>query len=227
MALVIIWQLPHGRMLLYPLTLCATYAHEMGHGLAAILVGGHFDKLVIHADGSGAATWQGNPGRFGAALVAAGGLLGPTVAGVSLLLLSNSDKAARRAMTALAVLMAASVVILVRNSFGMAFVLGLALALFAGARYLTGHGAAMVLRCIAIALCLSWFNDLDYMFSPGAIVGGVAHHSDTAAMAQALFLPYWFWGGVIACVSLSIAVVGVGFATSQKSMGKAGSAPNT
>ena len=42
------------------------------------------------------------------------------------------------------------------------------------------------------------------MFSEGATVGGKAGLSDTAAIAQELLLPYWFWGGVI---SLAIAFI--------------------
>jgi hypothetical protein len=51
-------------------------------------------------------------------------------------------------------------------------------------------------------LCLSWLQDLDYLFSARATVGGVQHASDTAMIAQALWLPYWFWGALIAVISL-------------------------
>ncbi len=54
-----------------PATLLATFAHEMGHGLTAMLVGEQFDQLLLNADGSGVAMWRGNPGRLATALVAA------------------------------------------------------------------------------------------------------------------------------------------------------------
>lgn len=57
--ILLIWQLPYGYQLLYPLTLLATFAHEMGHGLAALLVGAEFDQLLLHADGSGLASGRG------------------------------------------------------------------------------------------------------------------------------------------------------------------------
>ena len=50
--MLLAWHLPYGRQLLYPLTLLATYAHELGHGLTAVLMGFEFEQLYLHADGS-------------------------------------------------------------------------------------------------------------------------------------------------------------------------------
>lgn len=50
------------------------------------------------------------------------------------------------------------------------------------------------------------------MFSEGGVVGGVAHRSDSAAIADALLLPYWFWGGAVLLVSASALALGLGFA---------------
>ena len=44
---------PFGEIVGYPLFLLSTLAHEMGHGLAALLTGGHFASLELYADGSG------------------------------------------------------------------------------------------------------------------------------------------------------------------------------
>ena len=68
---------PYGRTVAYPLILLSTMAHELGHGVAAILVGASFERFVMHADGSGVAMWSGNVGRFARATIAAGGLVGP------------------------------------------------------------------------------------------------------------------------------------------------------
>lgn len=77
-AIALLWQVPHGRQILYPLTLLATFVHEMGHGLTALLLGNTFTQMVIHSDGSGMASWSGSPGRINVALIAAGGLVGPS-----------------------------------------------------------------------------------------------------------------------------------------------------
>lgn len=208
-AIALIWQLPYGRQLLYPLSLLATYAHEMGHGLTALASGASFDRLLLHADGSGLAVWHGQPGPLAGALVAAGGLLGPTAAGMGLLLLSRSPVPARAVLAMLGALIAVSVLLWVRNGFGVAFLLALAAALAVAARMLSEGLAAWLLHGLALTLCLSWFSDLAYMFSAQALVNGAGQRSDSAAIAEALGGPYWFWGGLLAVLSMAVALLGI------------------
>jgi len=210
-AIALLWQIPYGRQMLYPLTLLATFAHEMGHGLTAMLVGARFDQLLLHADGSGVAVWHGHPGRITTALIAAGGLVGPTIAGITLLLFSRSPRYARTVLALLAALVAMTVVVWLRNPFGVVFLLALAATLALAAKALPDTAAAFLLHLIAVTLCLSWFTDLDYMFSAQAMVDGVAQPSDSAVIADALGLTYWFWGGIIAVFSLAVALLGIGF----------------
>ena len=221
-SVAVIWQLPYGKQILYPLTLLATYAHEMGHGLTALLVGAEFDQLRLYADGSGLALWHGNPGRAGRALIAAGGLAGPTLAGIGLLLCARTARLARIALALLAILLALSVVLWVRNPFGMAFLLALAVTLGFAARMLPDYGAAILVPTIALTLCLSWFTDLAYMFAAYAEVDGVRHPSDSALIAQALWLPYWFWGGLVALFSLAVAILGIVFVSRRSGQPEAG-----
>ncbi|TLD44673.1 MAG: hypothetical protein FAZ92_03092 [Accumulibacter sp.] len=210
--IAIIWQLPHGRTLLYPLSLLATCAHELGHGVTALLLGAHFESFVLHADGSGLALWRGTPGRLGSALIAAGGLLAPSIAGSLLLVLSRWPRLARMLLGLIGGSLVLVVAMWTRNLFGIAFLLCAALFFVLAAVWLNERGAIFVLRLIAAVLCLSWLQDVDYMFSASASIGGLRHASDTAIMAQALWLPYWFWGGVVATLSLAILALGLWFA---------------
>lgn len=207
--IVLIWQMPYGRQMLYPITLLATYAHEMGHGLTALLTGAEFEQLLLHADGSGMAVWRGNPGPWATALIAAGGLIGPTVAGIGILVLARHQRLSRWVMAALAVLLTTSVMLWSRNSFGAVFLLAMAATLALAAKVLSDALATFVLYLLAAMLCLSWFTDLDYLFSEQAVVNGVPHLSDSAVIAQALWLPYWFWGTVVAAFSLATVALGV------------------
>ena len=209
LAVVVIWQVPYGHQLLYPLTLLATYAHEMGHGITALLTGSDFDHLVLHADGSGMAMWRGNPGRLATALIAAGGLVGPTFAGIGLLLVSRNPRHARTVLACLSALIVLTVVLWSRNAFGVVFLIAVAATLGIAARVLTPAAASFLLHFIAATLCLSWFHHLGYLFSAQAIVNGVAMPSDSSVIAQSLWLPYWFWGGVLALFSLAVATWGI------------------
>ena len=208
-AVGVIWQLPYGKLMLYPLSLLATYAHELGHGLAALLLGFDFARFYLHADGSGLAFWQGQAGRLASALIAAGGLLAPSIAGALLLALSRSVRRVRAVLYALAVLIAISVALWTRNLFGITFLLGFAALLALSAKYLADTGAAILLNIIAVTLCLSLFKDIDYMFSASALVDGTTHLSDTAQIAAALWLPYWFWGALLASLSLTLLAGGI------------------
>lgn len=209
LAVVVIWQVPYGRQLLYPLTLLATYAHEMGHGITALLTGSEFDQLVLHADGSGMAMWSGNPGRLATALIAAGGLAGPTFAGIGLLLVSRNPRHARTVLACLAALIVATVVLWCRNAFGVLFLISVAATLGIAARMLPPAAASFLLHFIAATLCLSWFNHLGYLFSAQAVLNGVTLTSDSSVIAQALWLPYWFWGGVVALFSMAVTAWGI------------------
>ena len=47
------------------------------------------------------------------------------------------------------------------------------------------------------------------MFSDGGMVGGVQRMSDSAAIADAMFLPYWFWGALTAVFSFAVLALGI------------------
>jgi Peptidase M50B-like len=209
LAVVATWQLPYGKQILYPLTLFATFAHEMGHGLTALLLGQHFDQLRLYADGSGLALWYGAPGRLARALIAAGGLVGPSFAGIGLLLLAATPRRARAVLAGLAAVIVIIVALWARNPFAVVFLLLLAGFLGLAARMLPDYAAAFLVSFMAVTLCLSWFADLDYMFSAYAEVDGGRHPSDSAIIAQALWLPYWFWGGIVALFSFAVLSLGL------------------
>ena len=200
---LVLWQFPAGRMALYPFTLLATYAHEMGHGLTALLLGGRFHSLELFPDGSGVARHAVASSTIGAA-VAAGGLVGPSVAGATLLMLGRKSGLARVVLFTLGVLMGLSVLLYVRGSFGQSFVGLTALALIVFSRFAPPQVALLGLQFLSVQLCLAVFKDINYMFSPGGYVDGRLMLSDSSAIAEVLVLPYWFWGAVTAAFSFLI-----------------------
>lgn len=128
---------------------------------------------------------------------------------MALLLLAGSTRRSRLLLWVFAAGLALCVAIWVRNAFGIAFLLATAAALGAAGRWLRDSSAAFLLHLLAAVLCLSWFRDLDYMFSANAVVAGVARPSDSAVIAQALWLPYWFWGGLVAALSVALLLSGL------------------
>ena len=208
---LVLWQFPFGRLALFPFTLIATYAHEMGHGLTALLLGGHFHSLVIHDDGSGVARHAIAPGLPGA-LVAAGGLVGPSVFGALLLVFGRRVSWARIVLFVLGALMGLTVLLYVRGPFGQTFIALTAVILILIARFAPAQFAVLSVQFLSMQLCLAVFKDLDYMFSPGGYVDGQLMRSDSAAIAEVLILPYWFWGGVTAAFSFVVLILGFRYA---------------
>lgn len=214
---IALYTIPQARPVAYPLILLSTLAHELGHGLTALAVGGNFQKLQMWADGSGVAHWGGSGGRIQLALVAAGGLVGPAIASAICLLLGAKAKGARACLAALGIAMIAVTVIFVRNPFGLAFVGGIGLIALAIAIRAPVAVAQGVLVFAAVQLALAVFSRADYLFTPVAQTGDGAMPSDVAHIADALFLPYWFWGGVCAAISIAALVGGMtGFLRATK-----------
>ncbi|WP_279349963.1 M50 family metallopeptidase [Erythrobacter litoralis] len=196
---IILWHSPYGGYLLYPFTILSTWFHEMGHGLATMLFGHRFERLVIFPNGSGYALHLSpDPlSRISIAAISAAGLLGPTIAGCLLILSSRTARNTKLALYVLAGALLLSTVVWVRSMVGwlvLPFV-GLACLLLAFRGRMGTQRFAV--QFLGVQGCISIYRDFGYLFSPGGVLGGVPQLSDTAQIEQALLLPYWFWGGVI------------------------------
>jgi hypothetical protein len=203
----LLYVVPYGRTLAWPLVLVSTLAHELAHGLAALVLGGRFESLQIHADASGVALWSGGLGRLATASVAAAGLLGPAVAAFLLLAVGRRERGARTLLIVLGVALCIVALVLVRSAFGFSFTLLLGAALlFIGVRFPRAAQPAIIL--LAVQLALSVFSRGDYLFTPMVLTAYGPMPSDVGVMAAALVLPFWFWGAV--CGALSVALLAAG-----------------
>ncbi len=195
--------LPFGRRILYPFALLGTWAHEMGHGLTAILVGGSFDRLVLFQNLGGTAFSSG-VGPLGRAFVAGGGLLGPALAGGLIIVLGSRESTVRWVLAGLTIIIALSLVLFVRNMFGWVSMAIIAAALGGLAFYGPEVARVFTTQLIGIQFCLASVATLDYMFTRDFVRGDHVIDSDTQQIADVLVLPYWFWGGLIALMSFAI-----------------------
>ncbi|HYD11894.1 MAG TPA: M50 family metallopeptidase [Allosphingosinicella sp.] len=203
---ILLWQTSLGSLLLYPFTILATWFHEMGHGLVALLAGRGFERLLVFADGSGVAVSLRPADGYGLidALVAAGGPLGPGIAGALLIIASRSPAATRYAMGVLGAALILSTLIWVRSLTGWLVLpaLGIAIGLLAWRGSPSWQGFAIQL--LGVQACISVWRQFDYLFSPGGHVGGQLQRSDTGAIADVLLLPFWFWGAAISAAILAL-----------------------
>lgn len=207
---VALWRLPYGAYLLYPFSALATWFHEMGHGLTALALGGSFERLLLFSDLSGKAVSGGAlGGAFGRAAVSAGGPMGSAVAGFLLMLASRRFFTARLGLFALGAAVWISCVVWVRTPFGIGFTLLAGAAILAAAWRGPKELHGFLVQFLGVQAAISTFSQLDYLFTYEAMIGGEKMLSDSARVGQALWLPYWLCGGVLAAASLGLLGLGL------------------
>ena len=207
---LVLYLIPYGQILARPLLLLSTLAHEMGHGLTALLLGGRFQSLQMWASGAGVSEMDLTGfGRIRAGLTLAGGLVGPAVAAALCFKMAKTGRGARSCLVGVGLFLLVAEILVIRNLFGFFFV-GLVAAgcLFAGRR-LSPERAQWVVVFLGVQLALSVFSRADYLFTRGAENPSGVFPSDVMRMQTALFLPYWFWGLVCGAFSAMVLVYGV------------------
>lgn len=206
---IVLWRLPWGNYLLYPFTILATWFHEMGHGLAALVLGGSLHQLILWPDGSGLALFSigEDPGRIVSALTAAGGPLGPVVCGALFILSGRNARSASAALYLLGLALALSVVLWVRPLFGIVAISGWAVAILLLAFRAPDWAREFGIQFLGVQACVSAYRSLGYLFTQRAKVGGKMMTTDTYSMQDALLLPHWFWALAIVAVSAGILIL--------------------
>jgi hypothetical protein len=204
-----LYVMPFMSPLAYPFLLLSTLCHEMAHGFAAMLVGGHFHSFKMWADGSGVAQISGEFGAFSKAFVAAMGLVGPSMVAAIFFVGTKTVKTSRVILGLFGIVCLLALLLVVRNIFGMGFVAVLTglcwyFALGRGQSY-----AQAVLAFLAAQLALSVFSRSDYLFTESAITEQGIMPSDVEKIAQALWLPYWFWGALCGVFSVLVLAWGL------------------
>jgi len=201
---IILWQFPFGRYALYPFTILATWFHEMGHGLCAAALGGTFVEMRLFPDASGYAVYSAaqSLSRVGVALVAAAGPVGPTFAGTLLILVSMKPALSKAGLAGLAVVMLVTAVVWIRTLFGIGAIALLALVLLLIAVRGNDWWRGLTLQFAGVQACISAFLRVGYLFTEKVPMSGRLVYSDTGQMAEALLLPYWFWGVVLTGIAL-------------------------
>lgn len=219
---------PFGHYVLYPLELFTTWVHEMGHGLAALAVGGRFETLDIYRDGSGLAFAYGEPG-WRQAIVALGGLLAPPIVGALLIAFVHGPRRARLVLALLAVALVASLVVYVRSTTGLVAMPIVALALaFTAWRGFADHPyhRVVVVQVLGIVLAFDTLTRMvTYVFENEVVVGGVKRPTDIHQVAENLGGHYVLWGMAVTAVALGLLALSSWWAWRRPAVSAASSPP--
>lgn len=198
-ALLVLPHVPFGALALYPFMILGTWFHEMGHGLAAMLLGFDFQRLVLLPSGSGFAQYEFpvDASRFAHATIAAAGPIGPAIVGSGLILASPHERLWRPVLFALAGFIALSTLVWVRSTVGWIVLPGISLLLVLIATRGKPWLERFTLQFLGLHAALSMFQQWDYLLTEGAVIGGQPQLSDTGAIERYLLLPHWLWAGLI------------------------------
>lgn len=204
-AVFLLLQLPYFTSVQYPFRLLGTWFHEMGHGLTAICVGGSFKYLEIYENGGGVAystlTNKFLPLHIGKAITAAGGLLGPAIAGAILIAGAKNKKSATILLRVLTGMIILSLIIWIRSYWGV-IVLGAFAIVFVGITFLKSKNLEVAtLLFLGLQSILSSYLQLDYLFTKQFERGGTLQNSDTQTIAENTIGTYWLWALCIILIS--------------------------
>mmetsp|Transcript_14698 Transcript_14698/g.20987 ORF Transcript_14698/g.20987 Transcript_14698/m.20987 type:complete len:337 (+) Transcript_14698:219-1229(+) len=212
-----------GNYALYPFTIFSTWIHESCHGIAALLVGGKVQWLKIYANTSGLTMTIINPTKFNGSFVSSAGYCGTAITGGILLLFRKIPWASRCLMVLLGTIMIVSVIVYVRNVFGMVSVSILSGIFFLGSYFLNNFWIMEVLAFVAAATCLNSIMYISYLFgqSQGS-VGGELRSTDAYAMQLYTGVSRYFWATLWMLLSLFMVTVGIfcGFQGTRNSGGE-------
>jgi len=186
-----------------PFRLLATWVHELGHGLGAIISGGSFDRMVISPNFSGLAhTFSGSD--WERVVVLLGGLLGPACAGAIMLILARRLNQSRLTLFLLAGALIATLVLWAGDNFTRFSVLGFAIVVTAIAVKAYPLVRTLAAHIIALAFCLNAVADFSYFFMSTKKAGLDGVTTDTSALADIVGGPHIFWALVPSVLSIII-----------------------
>jgi peptidase M50B-like protein len=210
---------PLGGLLLYPLSLLATFVHEMGHGLVALVTGGSFSSLEVFSNASGLAhTTSAHP--WAAALVSVGGLLAPPAVGATLLAVSRGPKRARVVLVAMAVFVVVALAIWVRSTAAWIVLPldALALAYF-GVRA-SPRKRMVFAQLVGVSLAIDTWSGKGYLFTDEVVIDGHTIPSDISNFAHVAGGPYLLWGLLVFLVSCLLLAGGLWAAWTERGLKK-------
>ena len=197
LASLLLWNLPFGGLVLYPFKLLATWLHEMSHGVVMVLSGAGFSHLEIFRDTSGIAFAQRGVGGVGRAAIASAGYMGAAALGAGLLVVAQTGRRARGILLGFAIALALTLLLWVRNDFGMGAVAIGALACVVVGRFAGEHVSMLVVNFVAAQACVNAVLDIRVLFRPQLVINGeVVGVSDAHNMAAASFGSAWMWAGI-------------------------------
>ena len=189
---------PWAGILLYPFKLFTTWVHECGHALAALLVGGRVMSITIQPNTSGLTQSLIPSGRLARGVVASAGYLSAAAVGCLLITATRVPRRAHAILLGIGICMLVTVVLWMRNPFGVFAVVACGLGLVWLARRGMADAVRFLLSLLAIQVALNAVYDIRVLFLIGR------GRSDAATMEELFLLPAWVWATTWMVISVAM-----------------------
>ncbi len=203
----ILWNVTQLDIILYPFRLFVTFVHESGHGLAALVSGGHFEHFVVEGNGSGYAITRGGS-RL---LILPAGYLGAALFGAVLFYLVNSLPYSRQISIVLGIVLLMMTALFARID-SVAFFIGLLSAIvLVAVGYRGGRDTnILLLNILAIMTGLNAVFDLLFLINHSNVGNGRVRN-DAAAFADHLggAIPASLWALLWAALAIAMLALSV------------------
>ena len=220
---IVLWFLPYGNWVVYPIRLFVTFIHESSHALMAVLTGGSVQSLTISADTSGL-TYSAPSGLLGGLLTSSAGYIGTTVFGVVMLYLVRKNFSPNKILTALGIfvgsmLLVFTVVSPIFNFLSLQVAYSSVLfTILAGGILAAGliaigifsdiRLARFAVAFLAVQCLLNAIMDQITLLVVNSPFAGSDVANDAANMANATHLPGILW--VLIWMGISVAMISLG-----------------
>ncbi|MDX2161221.1 MAG: M50 family metallopeptidase [bacterium] len=197
---LVLWNVRQLDFLLYPMRLFVTFVHESGHGLAALITGGHFERFEVFSNGAGVALTAGGS-RL---LILPAGYLGAALFGAVVFYLANTIPYSRVIAGVLGVYLIAFS-LLFTDFFTTAFLVGvlMGIGLLVVSAKASPDITLILLNVLSILTGLNAVLDLVYVFNnSGASLGAVRNDAAAFAIEMGGIIPAGLWAGVWALIAI-------------------------
>jgi hypothetical protein len=201
----VLWRVPVLGLLFYPFRLLNTFIHELGHGLAALLTGGQFERFVVYSNMEGLALIRGG-NRL---VVASAGYLGAALFGGLLILLSATALAEQTLLLGLGTSLGLLCLFFVRNFFGILAGMLLAGSLGAAGWYFADPPATLLFAVLALQMPLAAIHSLVDLLRLSVRTPRPGQLSDAHVLAQHTKIPALVWAALWFLIALVIVVLTV------------------
>lgn len=197
----ILYFLPFGDMLLYPIRLFVTFIHESSHAVAALITGGRVEAITIEPNASGQTLSAGGFLPF----IVMAGYVGATAFGAWLIYVGRKPVSSTLPLDISAAIIGLATAIFVHpwmNLFGFFWGIVITIALIITRNRLKGEKLDLLIMFLGVQCAINALSDLRTLVGLSTMYYGVP--TDAVLMSRLFPLPPVFWALVWSGLSLFI-----------------------